>query len=290
MTGFPTLNEKGKEYETTTKKEHKTMSAQLQAAICDKSQMKLKQKAHRQQEVEEFKREKKWGNLMEEIVSTKKERTKAEDKQQQQRKMKNDVMKELINGTQKRDSKGYSHGTKTLNYSVDSNQITSTSHKKRKQKEEFIPTAYLTWTPYKNSTIIYDVTAEEIDIEKLKKYCCMPSMMVFYKTKVATFGTYQLEQPLMINNKVVFGEKYTVFVIDPKKRLEKRLKITSEGVTNIGNDVVITSRNHTVTEMSEGLAIYLKQLPPYHNEDIFYQNTYHYIEAIKIYSFYDDDE
>ena len=96
----------------------------------------------------------------------------------------------------------------------------------------------------------------------------------------------------MINNKVVFGEKYTVFVIDPKKRLEKRLKITSEGVTNIGNDVVITSRNHTVTQMNEGLAIYLKQLPPYHNEDIFYQNTYHYIEGIRICSFYDgeDDE
>ena len=54
------------------------------------------------------------------------------------------------------------------------------------------------------------------------------------------------------------------------KRLEKRLKITSEGVTNIGNDVVITSRNHTVTQMNEGLVIYMKQLPPYHNDDIFF--------------------
>ena len=189
MTGFPTLTEKGKEYETSHKHEKHEDQKTDKTDKIEKQEHPLKQSEHRlkrshkqrQEDIDKFKREKPWGSLLEEIISNKEERTIREDKTQQQRKIKSDVMKELVSGTQRKDT-----------------------HKKKRAKEEFIPTAYLTWTPFKNNTIVYDVTAEEIDIETLKKFSCMPSMMVFYKTKIATFGTYQLEQPLMINNKVVF--------------------------------------------------------------------------------------
>ncbi|EAL44383.2 hypothetical protein EHI_056250 [Entamoeba histolytica HM-1:IMSS] len=278
MTGFPPLNDKGKEYITDNenrKEKHSSRKVEREEIIVDgkvsiaslsnsgsSRKEKRSSKKLNKADIDELKKEHKWDDLMNQIIRSGETRTVSKDKAQETRKKKCAVMKELV--------------------------LTKETPRKKiaDKKKEFTPTAYLGWTPFKNSTIVWEAYGNEINPKILKQYSLMPSMMIFYETNVATFGTYEVEPPMLINEKVVFRQKYTVFVIDHSKRLEKRLKITN-GDAKVGHDVIIASGNHTITEMSEGLAIYLKHLPPYHNEDIFYQNSYHYIKSIIVASFYD---
>ncbi|KAL7722918.1 Uncharacterized protein QTN25_000505 [Entamoeba marina] len=260
MSGFPPLQSTDTPLTTTSQTQSPSLSILLGAP--QPSQIPSSTEI---EQTKPIKRVPEWGNLMLQIKESGERRSK-KHAHQAMRKMKPELMEEI------KKTKGSSHKKK---------------RKTDKKPTEFVPTSILSWTPYTKHQVVWDANQDGYDRFHLLNFNVHPSMMILYFTDVAIFGTYHVNPPLMINNKVVFNECYTIFVVDTLKGIEKRLKITNNSVASTGDDIVISSGNHIITEMSEGLAIYLKRLPLYHNADIFYQNNYHYIKNIVAVSFYD---
>ncbi|ELP86879.1 hypothetical protein EIN_044370 [Entamoeba invadens IP1] len=272
MSGFPVLQKSGEQYTTHTDNSTLVRANALVQNI-DETTKKFSNErpALPQSSVSPNDITKpSWDSLMSSIVSVGTTRSNHRAKTDEQRVKKTAVMEELVN-VKKVHHKAHRPEKKEV---------------KEKKQPTFLPSAFLTYTTFSKSQIVWEVPASLINSTLMKYYALMPSMMFIYETDVASFGTYCVDPPLLINGQVLFASKFTVFVIDKKKRFEKRIKISKTEIGKIAKDVVIASANHSITEMSEGFAIYIKNLPPYKNEDIFYQNTYHYIKSITVATFY----